>query len=350
MDKEFKKNRAVATWLIVGAVMIIIQVLLGGITRLTDSGLSITEWKPILGALPPMNEHQWQEAFEKYKQIAQYKYIHNYFTLHDFKSIYFWEWLHRNWGRFMGIVFAVPFIYFLYKKKFDRSMLWPMISLFIMGGITGALGWIMVSSGVGTALVFVDHLKLAVHLMSAVILFCLVVWFALKISYKNDTIVNHSLKSFNLFLLIIVAVQLIYGAFMAGLHAAKAAITWPDMNGQYFPALFTDEAGSFWYNITSNPVTVQFIHRGLAYCIFLLIVFFTIQLFKQPKNSHLYKLRWLPMLLVVMQVALGIITLVTYLNRSDKILFGVLHQMVGLLFTGSLIVTLYFTGKRSSTA
>ncbi len=114
---DLKKHRPVAIWLFIGAGMIIIQVLLGGITRLTGSGLSITEWKPILGALPPMNEHDWNVAFEKYKQIAQYKYIHNYFSLHDFKFIYFWEWLHRNWARFMGVVFIVPFVYFIYKGK-----------------------------------------------------------------------------------------------------------------------------------------------------------------------------------------------------------------------------------------
>src|SRR5690606_39950262 len=115
------------------SALIIIQILLGGITRLTGSGLSITEWQPILGALPPMNERDWNEAFEKYKQIAQYKYIHNYFTLEDFKFIYFWEWLHRNWARFMGVVFIIPFIYFIFKKRIDRSMLWPMVVLFLLG-------------------------------------------------------------------------------------------------------------------------------------------------------------------------------------------------------------------------
>lgn len=349
MDKELRQNKAVAIWLVIGAVMIIIQILLGGITRLTGSGLSITEWNPILGALPPMNEHDWNEAFDKYKQIAQYKYIHNYFTLSDFKFIYFWEWFHRNWGRFMGVVFAVPFIYFLYKRKINRSMLWPMVTLFVLGGITGALGWIMVSSGVGTELVYVDHVKLAIHLMSAILLFCFVIWFALKISYRRDTITaTPTLKTFNWILIGVVTIQLIYGAFMAGTHAAKSAVTWPDINGSFFPALFSEQGGSVWYNITSNLITVQFIHRNLAYLILLLVILFTIKLYNQPKESRLYKLRNLPIGITFVQVILGITTLVTYLNNDHKILFGVLHQMFGVLTIGSLVTTLYFTGRRNN--
>ena len=348
MDTELRKNRAVAIWLVIGAVMIIIQVLLGGITRLTDSGLSITEWKPILGALPPMNEHDWNVAFEKYKQIAQYKYIHNHFTLGDFKFIYFWEWFHRNWGRFMGLVFIIPFAYFLYRGKITRSMLWPMVTLFLLGGLTGALGWIMVKSGVGTDLVYVDHIKLAIHLMSAVLLFCFVVWFALQISYKPDGITSKPVKNFNILLIILVSVQLIYGAFMAGTRAGKSAITWPDINGSFFPALFSENNGSVWYNITSNLITVQFIHRNLAYLILALIIIFTIKLYNQQKSSRLYKLRNPPLAITLAQVVLGVITLVTYLNDDHRLLFGVLHQMFGLLTIASLVVTLYFTGKKKN--
>lgn len=344
---DLQKNRAVAIWLVIGAIMIIIQVLLGGITRLTGSGLSITEWKPILGALPPMNEQQWHEAFDKYKQIAQFKYIHNYFTLSDFKFIYFWEWFHRNWGRFMGVVFAVPFIWFLYKGKINRSMLWPMVTLFVLGGITGALGWIMVKSGVGTELVYVDHVKLSIHLMSAVVLFCFVVWFALKISYQRPSLVMpDSIKTFNIVLIVLVTVQLIYGAFMAGTHAAKSAVTWPSINGSYFPDLFSENGGDFWHNITSNLITVQFIHRNLAYLILLLIIIFTVKLYQQNKRSKLYKLRNLPIAITLVQVVLGITTLVTYLNEHNKLVFGVLHQLFGILTIGTLVVTLYFTGKK----
>src|SRR5690606_25315793 len=125
----------------------VIQVLLGGITRLTGSGLSITEWKPILGTIPPLNEQAWQEAFLKYQQIAQYKLLNSHFSLSDFKAIYFWEWFHRNWARFMGLVFIIPFVYFIFTKKIDKKMIKPMIILFLLGALQGLIGWIMVKSG-----------------------------------------------------------------------------------------------------------------------------------------------------------------------------------------------------------
>jgi cytochrome c oxidase assembly protein subunit 15 len=141
MNKAQRSSKPIAIWLLVGVFMIIVQIILGGITRLTDSGLSITEWKPILGAVPPTNEQQWIEAFDNYKRIAQYKNLHSYFTLQDFKSIYFWEWLHRLWGRFIGLVFLIPFIIFLIQKRFRRNMIKPMIILFLLGGLQGLIGW-----------------------------------------------------------------------------------------------------------------------------------------------------------------------------------------------------------------
>src|SRR5947209_7902589 len=142
-----RSAKPVAIWLLVGVFMIIVQIILGGITRLTDSGLSITEWKPILGAIPPMNEQQWNDAFNHYKQIAQYKDLHSYFTLADFKAIYFWEWLHRLWGRAIGVVFLIPFIIFLVRRRFRASMIRPMVILFLLGALQGVVGWVMVMSG-----------------------------------------------------------------------------------------------------------------------------------------------------------------------------------------------------------
>lgn len=142
-----KNNRQIATWLLIGVGMLIIQVLLGGITRLTESGLSITEWKPITGALPPLSEATWQQEFEKYRHTDQFKYVHQYFSLKEFKFIFFWEWFHRFWARMMGVVFAIGFIYFLAKKKMNKTMITPMVVLFFLGGIQGAIGWIMVASG-----------------------------------------------------------------------------------------------------------------------------------------------------------------------------------------------------------
>ena len=134
------RSKPVAIWLLIGVFMIVVQIILGGITRLTDSGLSITEWQPLLGAMPPTNEEEWNKAFEGYKQIAQFKHLHSYFTLEDFKNIFFWEWLHRNWGRLIGVVFAIPFIIFLVQRRFTKDMVIPMLILFLLGGLQGVIG------------------------------------------------------------------------------------------------------------------------------------------------------------------------------------------------------------------
>jgi Uncharacterized protein required for cytochrome oxidase assembly len=335
---DIRKNRPVAIWLFIGAGMIIIQILLGGITRLTGSGLSITEWQPILGALPPMNERDWNEAFEKYKQIAQYKYIHNYFTLEDFKFIYFWEWLHRNWARFMGVVFIIPFIYFIFKKRIDRSMLWPMVVLFLLGALQGLVGWIMVASGIGTDRVYVSHIRLAAHFIAALLLLVYVVWFALKISvpeYKKEFI--PSVRNFTWILLFILTIQLVYGAFMAGTHAAKAAITWPSINGKIIPNM--EEGGIF-----HNLLAIQFIHRGLAYLITILIIFYTIQLYRQSRGSFLYKMRNWPLIITLIQVALGIFTLVKYLTPA-KLWLAIVHQFTGMLLLLCLVIAYFYSAK-----
>src|ERR1051326_1566786 len=162
-----RSSRPVATWLLVGIFMIIIQVLLGGITRLTGSGLSITEWKPIMGALPPMNEQDWVSAFEKYKQIAQYKYLNQHFTLTDFKFIFFWEWFHRLWARLMGVAFIIPFIYFIIKRYIKQWMVGPLVILFLLGALQGAIGWIMVQSGLNENDLYVSHIRLAAHFIAA---------------------------------------------------------------------------------------------------------------------------------------------------------------------------------------
>ncbi len=338
-----RKNRSVAIWLFIGAFMIMIQVLIGGVTRLTGSGLSITEWQPILGTLPPLNEAAWLRAFEKYQQIAQYKYIHNYFTLSDFKFIYFWEWFHRNWARLMGLVFLVPFIYFLFKGKINRGMFWPMLILFLLGGLQGAIGWIMVRSGIGTDLVYVSPVRLAIHFMAALILLVYIIWFALKISVsEGERTYAPALFRFTLIILTVLALQLIYGALMAGSHAGKAAVTWPSINGTYFPALIT---GSEWEGIFYEPVAVQFIHRNLAYLLFILIVVYTVALYAQPRNERLYKLRNLPLALVFVQIILGVITLVNYLG-SHMIWLSLLHQLFGMLLLVSLVLTAYFCRGR----
>ena len=337
-----KDKRAVAIWLYIGVFMIVIQVLLGGLTRLTGSGLSITEWKPILGTLPPMNEQAWQETFNKYKEIAQFKHLNSHFTLNDFKFIFFWEWLHRDWARLMGLVFLIPFIYFLIKKKIDKDMVKPMIVLFLLGALQGLIGWIMVMSGLNEENLYVSHIRLAVHFISALILLCYTLWFALKISVSEEEILSvPNLKKINLWLLVLLTLQLIYGAFMAGLHAAFAAITWPDINGMLWPTGMLSQGG-FFDDISHNLITVQFIHRGLAYIICVPVIIWTLKAKNLPQNSFLASLRYLPLLLLIIQIFLGVMTV---LNTTGQIplIYAILHQFVGMLFLMSLTVTFFLT-------
>lgn len=348
MEKStLQQQRPVAIWLYIGVGMLIIQVLLGGITRLTGSGLSITEWKPLLGALPPMNEQAWQTAFDQYKEIGQSKYLNNHFTLSDFKAIFFWEWLHRDWARLMGIVFVIGFIYFLIKKKMDRSMVKPMLILLILGALQGAIGWIMVLSGLNVDSLYVNHIKLAIHFIAALILSCYVLWFALQLSVPaKDIIPAKKLARLNVWILALLTIQLIYGAFMAGLHAALAASTWPDINGMWVPGSMLTQ-GSFLSDISHNQITIQFIHRCLAYLITILITIWWWKAAETPENSRLHKIRYLPLVLVLLQVLLGVLTL---LGSQVKIpvSMAILHQLTGMMLLLALLWTLFLSRGRQA--
>ena len=336
------KRNAVALWLLAGVAMIMVQVLLGGITRLTGSGLSITEWKPILGAIPPMNEAEWNRAFDQYKQIGQFKTINFDFTLSDFKFIYFWEWFHRQWARFMGLVFAVGFVYFILKRRMGREMVWPMALLFLLGGLQGAIGWIMVKSGLNENDLYVSHIRLAIHFVAALGLLVYVFWFALKLIVPKERIVTAAGLSASLNgILALLVLQLFYGAFMAGLKAGPVAPTWPDMNGMLFPA----GLGSMKNDLTHNPITVQFIHRGIAYLLFFFIISWWARARKLWGNSLFRRTRNLPMILVSLQVILGIYTVVYSPDKNMLLWLGVAHQFVAMLLLLSLVWTRYLVRK-----
>lgn len=342
------KKRRVAYWLLIGVFMIIIQIIIGGITRLTGSGLSITEWKPVLGAIPPLNNADWLLAFEKYKGIAQYKYMNADFTLSDFKFIYFWEWFHRIWARSLGIVFAIPFFYFLFKKYFSKEMIGSLVLLFILGGLQGLIGWIMVQSGLNDTDVRVSHIRLTIHFMAALILLIYTFWFALKLLIpEKKLIVKPKLKGILYFILILFTFQLIYGGFMAGLKAANFAPTWPSINGQIIPNTLADQS---W---VSQPLNVHFVHRGLAYLLFFFILWSYFKIKKAAKESEsLYLLnaaKW-PLILVSFQVLLGIFTVLSSLNIVIGH-FGIfealaeIHQITALALLMSLVYQYFLVHK-----
>jgi cytochrome c oxidase assembly protein subunit 15 len=344
---EYRNKKAVAWWLIAGVIMIIIQTLLGGVTRLTGSGLSITEWKPIMGAMPPTSEQEWNKAFDGYKQIAQYKYMNSDFSLSDFKFIFFWEWLHRLWARLLGVVFAIGFVYFLVKKYFDKEMVRPLVILFILGAAQGLIGWIMVASGLNDTNLYVDHIKLAMHFVAAMILACYTLWFALKLLIPEERRVdNKGLRNFMLMIIILLFIQLTYGAFMAGLKAAMTAATWPTINGMWIPD------GMAQHSWVSDKINVHFIHRGLAYVLFVLIIMWFVKARKAYNNNSvaITAVKWWPLILVVTQVVLGILTVVSapMIHPGKFGTFEALaetHQLVAMFLLMSLVVSYYVVSK-----
>jgi cytochrome c oxidase assembly protein subunit 15 len=341
-----RSQKQVAVWLLIGVGMIVIQVLLGGITRLTESGLSITEWKPITGTLPPLNGAAWQEEFDKYKITDQFKYVHQDFSLSNFKFIFFWEWFHRSWARLMGLVFLVGFVYFLVKKKIDKGMIKPMIILFLLGGLQGFIGWLMVKSGLVPEKYFVGHVELTTHFIAALGLLCYTLWFALSLLVKPEQkLINSSLQNLLLFILVVLFFQLIYGGFMAGLRTAITAPTWPDINGSMIPGSM-NELSPFTKNLVANPITIHFIHRGLAYLLTLLIIVWWFKAKNITASKLFGKLRLGILLLVVLQVLLGIFTVLNATHPNHLVILGVFHQFVAMSLLMVVVMLLFIVRKK----
>ena len=256
----------VRLWLYAMAFLVFCMVIVGGATRLTDSGLSITEWRPLLGVIPPMNEADWLAAFEKYKLIPEYQIQNRGMPLSEFKFIYWWEWAHRFLGRFIGLAFALPLIFFTFTRRIDRA-LWPrLFALFILGGAQGALGWYMVASGLVDR-VDVSQYRLAAHLTLAALIFAAIIWVAMGIGRKR----KHASSSSDWFAVLLVAfvlLQIAAGGFVAGLDAGQGYVTWPKMDGQWIPSGLWEMAPG-WKNAFENAMTVQFNHRILAYMLLL---------------------------------------------------------------------------------
>jgi len=361
MEKPSTNGRkAVARWLLLGVAMLIVQILLGGVTRLTGSGLSITEWKPILGAVPPLNQAAWQEAFDKYQGIAQFKALNSDFTLSDFKGIYFWEWAHREWARLTAVVFVIGFVYFIARRYFDKGMILPFIILFVLGGLQGAIGWIMVQSGLNDTDLYVSHIRLAVHFMAALVLLCYTLWFALMLLVRPEERLRlPKLHGFTLMTIGLLSIQLIYGAFMAGLKAASVAPTWPKMGNVWIPEQFHVAKGRVYSGLSayiSNPISVQFIHRCLAYALCIVIILWTRSAGQAAKAGGSFRFRrwyrW-PLILVGVQLILGILTV---LHGAAPVTsrFGTFealaqaHQLVAMCLLVSLVANLYLMRRRAA--
>lgn len=335
-----KDNRKVVYWLFTGCFLIFIMVLVGGITRLTNSGLSMSDYKLITGTIPPLNEEQWIQEFEFYKQFPEYQKLHYHFTLEDFKGIYFWEWLHRLIGRLIGVVFIIPFLYFLFTKQLTKPTIYKSILLLFLGGFQGFLGWYMVKSGL-VDMPSVSHYRLAAHLVTAFLTFAYCFWVAMDLLYPRKKGVNKSFRNLvaaGMFLLIL---QIIWGAFVAGLDAGWIHNFWPTMaDGKWIHETVYIEQKPVWRNFIEGKSGVQFVHRYMAYAVVAIILVIWTKARKMTltfpqKNA----VNWL-VGLVFLQFVLGVFTLL----YAVPLWLGVAHQ-IGAFF---LLTAMTFTLHRFS--
>ncbi|MEO5972622.1 MAG: COX15/CtaA family protein [Sphingomicrobium sp.] len=267
---------ALARWLFAVAALVFVMVVVGGITRLTESGLSITEWKPVSGAIPPLGAADWADAFRLYQATPEYQRINGPagMTLAQFKQIYFWEFLHRLLGRVIGLAFALPLAWFALKRAIPSGYGWKLVGLLVLGGAQGALGWYMVMSGLSTR-TDVSHLRLSAHLLLAFAIMGTLLWVALDLRRLAASSENRPsrLTAPALAMIAVLAVQLLYGAWVAGLNAGQVANSWPLMNGRFFPAGVDWSNGALWA-FANDPFLVHFIHRWWAWVVVAALVLF----------------------------------------------------------------------------
>lgn len=338
----FHSSRAVRIWLLSICAVLILMVTIGGITRLTGSGLSITDWKPIMGAIPPLHEGDWLIAFEKYQQIPQYKLVNSAITLPDFKFLFFWEWFHRLIGRLIGVIVLVPGIYFYARKIISKRVAFRVTLGFFLGGLQGALGWFMVMSGLSER-TSVSHFRLAAHLGLALLILAYFTWLTRsvfigerKLAPGQETAAAFMRPRLK-FILLIFGVQIIYGAFVAGMKAGKIFNSFPLMEGQFAPAnLFSFEP--VWLNFFENPATVQWIHRCFGWAAFLITTGCWVLLLrmKTPRGEVRRVTAGLSHL-TIFQFAVGIATLLSAVPVS----LGVLHQFGAALIVVTLTLLVH---------
>lgn len=316
-------SRAVLIWLYVLTAMVFVMVVVGGATRLTDSGLSITEWKPIVGIVPPFTDAAWHDAFEKYKQIPEYHIVNRGMSLDAFKAIFWWEWGHRFLGRIIGIVFLVPFVWFWWTRRIPRRLVPRLAALFLLGGLQGAIGWYMVTSGLVDR-IDVSHYRLAVHLGVAIIILGLLLWTALDFAREPeqvDTATGRPHAGAATLLLCLIFLQILLGALVAGLKAGLSHNTWPLMDGTLIPSGLG--AMSPWYlNAFENVLTVQFNHRMAAYLVAAVALWHVASVLRSTAGPHVRFSAAILAAGIFGQVVLGIWTLLAQVPLS----LGLAHQ------------------------
>ena len=338
MIKNDKYYNFFSIWLLGLISLITLIIIVGGLTRLTDSGLSITKWEVFKGILPPLNQEQWDKYFLEYKTIPQYIFLNSSMSLQEFKFIFFWEYFHRILGRVIGLFFFIPFIFFMYKRILNNYLISQLsiISFFIL--FQGAIGWYMVKSGLIDN-VSVSHYRLSLHLFTAFIIFSSLIWIFMNHHFKTNKKFFQINSNFIFFkiLLFLIFLQIIIGAFVSGLDAGKIYQTWPLMNGSYFP---NDNFLNNLFNF-KNASFVQFIHRNIAYIIFFLSIYLGIFIYKNRINELYYSYLFF-ILFILFQVLLGISVLYTNVN----IYAASLHQISSIFLIISSL-NLYYRSIRT---
>ena len=337
------KHRPVLIWLLLGAVLIAAMVVIGGITRLTHSGLSMVDWDPIMGSIPPTSEAEWKDAFEQYKQFPEYQKKNFDMELKGFKSIYFWEYLHRMWGRMMGLVFIIPFGIFIYQGRIKGELLKQCLLILLGGALVGGLGWFMVLSGLKEQ-PDVSHYRLAIHLVAAFSLFAYVLWTAFELRWPTGgepAPERKPLRRWGRAFFIMLLLQVVYGAFVAGMGAGSLFNTWPKMGDAWLPEAVAS-LEPLWRNFFEGKAGVQFIHRSLAILLFLMGLRILWPIMFGPSPQALKKAGSLFGASLLLQFLLGILTLIL----EVPIVLAVLHQVGALLLLGSNLYLLH-RGKGS---
>jgi cytochrome c oxidase assembly protein subunit 15 len=335
------RPRAISNWLLAVAVLVFAMVVVGGITRLTESGLSITRWEPVSGAIPPLSEAQWQEEFEAYRQTPQYQTINRGMNLDEFKDIYFWEYVHRLLGRLIGLAFALPLAWFAWRKAIPPGYGWRLGALFALGGLQGAIGWWMVASGLVDR-PDVSHIRLAVHLLLALFILGALIWVALdlrNLARAGDGAPERKARmpTLAIWTLSILGLQLMFGAYVAGLNAGYAYDSWPKMGGDWFPPE-TPMLEPFLRNFVDNPIVVQFVHRWLAWIVAAFAWALALAAWRRDLPVHAATVTGA----VLLQILLGILTLLSGVH----LWIAVSHQAMAALLIAAIVATAHRLGER----
>jgi len=329
---------AVRLWLFSMAALVLLMVAVGGATRLTGSGLSITEWQPILGVIPPLTDADWHGAFEKYRQIPEYRFVNKGMSLAEFKAIYWWEWSHRLLGRLIGVAFVLPLAAFWLTGALPRRLGLPLLGLLSLGAVQGFIGWYMVQSGLADR-VDVSQYRLALHLSLAVLIFGLLLWIALGLGPEAKRPlhpITAAQKAFAVGLVALLFVQIVLGAFVAGLKAGLTYNTWPLMDGGLVPVGVL--AIEPWYlNLFENVATVQFSHRVAAYVVVLAALWQAMALSRAGADGRLQTSAWILLAAVAGQAALGVWTLLSVVALP----LGIAHQVGAVVVFGIAVWHLY---------